>query len=239
MAGRRARQLPGVIGRRRSGPPTEEQWWEPNDQAFVQQPMLSRHDFPKGWRPAMMLNNQEALDPYADVEAADAIRRARAARVLTGLDEGAAYRARNHLLLVLRTEAFLRADEAGHRDAWHGDGPAALTATYRARWAEREVTPNWIETTVRRPGELPANVDPRIDWLRVEDHTDPKREGSVQIYEHLTLWCGRAHAVVTVRHGPEQHLEDMAQTVAEQLLARLELIPAAPGPPEGPSPAAP
>lgn len=173
----------------------------------------------------MMLNNQEALDPYGDVEAAAAIRRARADRVLTGLDEGAAYRSRNRQLLVLRTEAFVQGDEAAHRDAWHDDGPAALTATYKARWAEREVVPNWIETTVRRPGELPANVDPRIDWFRVEDHTDPKRQGIVQIYEHLTLWCGRAHAVVTVRHEPDHHLEEMAQKVAHRLLERLAVIP--------------
>ena len=129
----------------------------------------------------------------------------------------------------MRTEAFVDPVETAHRETWRSDGPAALTATYQARWAERDVRPNWIETTIRRPGELPAGVDARIDWLRVEDHTDPKREGVVRIYEHLTLWCGRPHAVITVRHEPDQHLEDMTLKVARALLGRLESIPPASG----------
>ena len=77
---------PGSRPRRReagaaAGRPDETPWWVPSDQSFVQQPMLSRRDFPKGWRPTMMLNNRELLDPYDGVEAAAAIRQARAARV--------------------------------------------------------------------------------------------------------------------------------------------------------------
>lgn len=199
----------------------------PGDQSFVQQPLLNRHDFPKGWRPTLMLNNQEVLDPYdgVEAEAAAAIRQARVARTLSALDEGVAYRARKPLLLVLRTEAFVDPDETAHRQAWRSEGPAALTATYQARWAERDMVPSWIETTLRRPGELPAGVDPRIDWFRVEDHTDPRRQGGVQIYEHLTLWCGRPHAVLTVRHEPDDHVEDMALKVARALLGRLETMP--------------
>jgi len=198
------------------------------DQEFVQRPLLSRWDFPKGWRPTMMLSNQEVLDPYGGVDAAAAVRRARAGRVLSALDEGVAYRSASRQLLVLRTEAFRDPDEQVHRQAWQADGSSALTATYRARWADRGVVPSWIETRIRRPGELPAGVDQRIDWLRVEDHTDPEREGVVTIYEHLTLWCGRAHAVVTVRHEPDQHLEEMTLAVASRLLERLGTLPPAP-----------
>ena len=138
-----------------------------------------------------MVNNLSLIDPYEGV-AAVAIRTARVARQLSALDEAVAFRAKHRQLLVLRTEMFVEQDETAHRAAWQADGPAVLTSTYQARWAEREVTPNWIETTVRPALELPDDVDPRIDWLRVEDHTDPRRSGVVSLYEHLTLWCGRA-----------------------------------------------
>jgi len=212
------------VARRRSGPADEDQWWEPADQAFVQAPVLNRRDFPKGWRPIPMVNNVEVLDPYAG-EGAAAIRAARAARVLSALDEGVAYRARNRQLLVLRIEAFADPDETAHRQTWLSDGPAALTATYQVRWSERDVVPNWIETRIRRPGDVPTDVDPRIDWLRVEDHTDPKRLGTVSIYEHLTLWCGRGHAVITLRHELDQQVDDVARKIAEGVLTTLEGLP--------------
>ena len=152
VAGRRAARVDG--SRRRSGPADEEVWWTPADQAFIQKPMLSRHDFPREWRPTIMLSNQEVLDPYEGVERGRSDPRARAARVMSALDEGVAYRSRNRRLLVLRTEAFVDPDESAHRGAWRSDGPAALTEMYKVRWTERDVVPNWIETTVRRPGEL-------------------------------------------------------------------------------------
>lgn len=222
MAGRRGRLDP--TKRRRSGPADEAPWWDPGDQAFIQEPLLSRRDFPKGWQSTTMLNNQELLDPYEGAEA-PRIRAARAARVLSALDEGVAYRARHRQLLVLRAEVFVQPDETDHRAAWRADGPTALTSTYRARWAERDVAPNWIETTVRSVTDRPADVDPRIDWFRVEDHTDPKRAGIVTIYEHLTLWCGRAHAVMTMRHEPDQQLDGIALQIGHALLHRLESVP--------------
>jgi len=66
-----------------------------------------------------------------------------------------------------------------------------------------------------------VKVDPRADWLRVEDHTDPRRQGVVSVYEHVTLWAGRAHAVVTVRHLVDQDLDVVVASVAAVLLARL------------------
>jgi hypothetical protein len=222
VLGRRARVAEPTS--RRSGPPDEERWWDPADQAFVEGPLLRALDFPKGWRATLMLNNSELLDPYEGADAV-AIRAVRAERVLSALDEGVAYRAKHRRLLVLRTEVFVEPDETAHRATWRRDGPSVLTSTYQARWAERDITPNWIETTIRRPSDLPSDVDPRVDWLRVEDHTDPKRAGAVTIYEHLTLWCERANAVLTVRHELDQPVEEMAVAVAHRLLNRLESVP--------------
>jgi hypothetical protein len=179
-----------------------------------------------------MINNSELIDPYEGVDAS-AIRAAREHRQLSALDDGVAYRSSQRQLLVLRTEMFVDPDEVAHRAAWHAEGTRVLTDTYRARWADREVTPNWIETTVRRPGDLPVPMDPRIDWYQVEDHTDPRRLGTVTLYEHVTLWCGRANAVVTVRHEPDDHPEAMTADIAHKLLARLAAAPRAGGaPPE-------
>lgn len=226
MIGRRSRVDRGV--RRRSGPADERRWWDPDDQAFIERPLFRRQDFPKGWRATIMVNNTELIDPYDGVDA-PAIRGAREHRRLSALDEGVAYRSTHRQLLVLRTEMFVDPDEAAHRAAWQAEGMRVLTDTYRARWAEREVTPNWIETTARRPGDVPAAVDLRIDWFQVEDHTDPRRHGTVTLYEHVTLWCGRAHAVVTVRHEPDDHPEAMTADIAHTLLARLAPAPRAGG----------
>ena len=100
-----------------------------------------------------MPNNVEVIDPFEGVSEADAVRRARQLRRITALDEGLAYRARDGALTVLRAEMFADPDETAHRAAWQSDGARVLTATYRTRWAEREVTPNFIETTVVGPGE--------------------------------------------------------------------------------------
>ena len=53
----------------------------------------------------------------------------------------------------------------------------------------------------------------------------PKRSGVVSLYEHLTLWCGRANAVVTVRHEHDQQVDFVAVEVAHRLLDRLESAP--------------
>ncbi len=226
MLGRRGRVDGGP--RRRSGPAAEEPWWDLEDQAFIEQPLLRRRDFVKGWQPTIMINNAELIDPYEGADA-PAIRAARSDRRLSALDEGVAYRAKHRLLLVLRTEMFADPDETRHRAAWQANAPSVLTSTYQARWAEREVAANWIETRVRPPTELPTEIDPRIDWLQVEDHTDPKRSGTVTLYEHVTLWCGRANAVVTVRHEHDQHVEPMTAEIGRRLLQRLESAPAAGG----------
>lgn len=222
MIGRRSR--PDRNAYRRSGPVDEQRWWDPADQAFIQQPLVRSRDFPKGWRPTVMLNNAELLDPYEGAEA-PALRALRATRVLTALDEGVAYRASHRQLLVLRTEMFADPDETEHRGAWQTDGPRVLADTYRTRWAERDVAPNWIETTIRRPPDTPADIDPRIDWFRIEDHTDPRRTGTVTLYEHLTLWRGRANAVITVRHEPDYHVDAIALAIAHTLIDRLAPVP--------------
>ncbi len=194
--------------------------------------MLRRRDFVKGWQPTIMINNRELIDPYDGVDAST-IRAARAARRLTALDEGVAYRSKLRQLLVLRTEVFFDPDETAHRTAWQADGLSVLTSTYQTRWAERDVTPNWIETRLRPATDLPGELDPRVDWLQVEDHTDPKRSGTVTLYEHVTLWCGRSHAVVTVRHEYDQQVEGMAIEIAHRLLDRLTSFPAGGGAPLG------
>lgn len=217
------RRSAGPARTRRSGPPDEERWWDEADQVIVEKTLLTLRDLPKRWRPMPMVNNAEMLDPFADVPAADAVRRARSTRRLTALDEGVAFQGKDSRLVVLRVEMFADPDEEGHRETWRRDGPAVLTATYKARWAERAHVANWIDVRARRSADLPAPLDPRIDWLRVEDHTDPSRRGVVRVYEHLSLWAGRAHAVVTVRHLLDQQLDEVAAAVGATVLDRLEV----------------
>ena len=120
----RRRDRPGVddAPRRRTGPADEEPWWDPADQAFVESPLIRGRDFPKRWRPALMPNNVEVIDPFDGVSEADAVRRARQLRRITALDEGLAYRGRDGALAVLRAEMFADPDEAAHRAAWQSDG---------------------------------------------------------------------------------------------------------------------
>ena len=68
------RRGPGGAPRRRSGPPDEEPWWAPVDQAFVEQPLLGRRDLGKGWTSLTMVNNAERLGPFGDDQASLAIR---------------------------------------------------------------------------------------------------------------------------------------------------------------------
>lgn len=148
-----------------------------------------------------MASNAERLDPFDGVDEADALRAARTERSLTGLDEGRAWHQRTERsLAVLRSERFATGTDHDHRQRWQRDGPVVLDAVWRARWLERDLTPGWIEC--RRVGgdATSAPVHQSVDWLRVEDHTDPSGAGDVTLYEHVTVWAGRSHAVLVVRH---------------------------------------
>ena len=173
-----------------------------------------------------MLNNVERADPWAGVEGAEGLRAARAERRLTGLDEGTAWRDRDRRLLVARVEVFADADEATHRAVWDAAGAPALEAAWRARWAERDVQAGWVEARRGPVVEDGPELDRRVDWFEVEDHTPPPgvAVGDVTIYHHLTVWAGRMHVVLTVRHplgDPPPGLHRLAATVADRASARL------------------
>jgi hypothetical protein len=178
---------------------------------------------PSKWKPTTMVNNVEVLDPYDGIEAAAGVEQARAERVRTALVEGAAWRGPNRQLAVLRVEAFAdRGPDAAvarsaHRSAWQRDGAACLLETWRQRWTDREVAPAWIEVTRRDD----IAVDPRIDWFRIEDHTDLADPADVQVYQHLTLWAGRGLAVVTVRHLLDTPVDEVASWFGDALLFHL------------------
>jgi hypothetical protein len=185
-----------------------------------------------------MVNNVERDDPFAgvDAEGAEAVRRARAARGLRALDEGRAWRRRRDgALVVLRLEAFADDPEAerAHRAAWHEHGEATLDALWRHRWAERGRAPGWIEAAWRPPDEWPPALaaEPAaageralsdvVDWIVVEDHTEAAARESVACYQHLTVWAGRGHAIVVVRHDLGDDLDAIAHRVAGQTRAAL------------------
>jgi hypothetical protein len=205
---------------RRTGPPDEERWWDPADQALVERPLLVPADFGPGWTADPMLNNAERFEPLADDADSLAIRAARDGRGRTGLDEGRAWRRRRTATLaVLRLEVFAVADERAHRAAWHHHAEASLDATWRARWAERGVVAGWIESRwVDRDDDGAGPADDAVDWIRIEDHTDPSGAGRVTVYEHLTVWAGRRHATLTMRHDLDT---DVSTAAAAVLLARL------------------
>jgi hypothetical protein len=168
-----------------------------------------------------MINNVEVLDPYEGIEAARELVESRARRHRTALVEGDAWRGPRRQLAVLRVEAFAdrEPDLADHRAAWTRDGALCLVETWRQRWAEREVEPGWIEAT--RRDDVDVDVDPRIDWLRIEDHTDLADPSDVSVYQHLTLWAGRGVAVVTLRHLLDTPVDDAALWFGDVVLARL------------------
>lgn len=152
-----------------------------------------------------MPNNRERLDPLGDDPDSAVVRQARSERRMTGLDEGRAWRQRTHgSLAVLRVEVFADPDAGSHRRAWRDHAVASLEATWRARWRERELVPGWIEARWIDPTTIPAGPSPpvgeAVDWLRIEDHTDPSGAGRVMLYQHLMLWAGRTSATLTVRH---------------------------------------
>ena len=171
-----------------------------------------------------MINNEERLDPLGDDPASEEVRAARSERSLTALDEGQAWRRRRDgALAVVRAEVFASADDAVHRAAWRARGAESLDATWRARWRERDQVPGWIEARPRTPDTWPvldrrrlAAVGDRwaeaIDWFGVEDHTDRSGSGQVICYQHLTVWAGRAHGTLTVRHalGSDLSVEALA-----------------------------
>lgn len=161
----------------------------------------------RGWVDIEMTANVERLDPFDGVSQAEAVRSARLGRTLTALDEGRTWRQRTvGSLAVLRLERFASADESEHRRAWRDDATACLEAVWRVRWTERDRAPGWIEA---RPwlGEgpvgdvaTPDRVEDWCDWYRIEDHTDPGNSQTVTCYEHLTIWGGRSHAILVIRH---------------------------------------
>ncbi len=229
MALRRSRG-PGAP-RRRTGPEGEAPWWDDHDQAFVEQPVLGRRDLPRGWQTIPMPNNAERLDPYGDDPDSEAIRAVRTARVLTALDEGAAWRQRKEqVLLVARVETFADADDRSHRTAWQAHGTACLDAVWRQRWRERDVAPGWIEARWKADDDIGAAAPPddearaalgQIDWITVEDQTGTSGSGVVQRYEHLSVWCGRGLVTVTVRHDDALDLDPIAVRAALAAYRRL------------------
>ena len=202
---------------RRTGPAGEARWWVPADQAFAEQPVLSRADLGKGWQSVEIPSNEERLDPYGDDPASDAIRVVRGTRTLTALDEGAAWRVRTAgVLAVARVEVFADADHQAHRAAWQEYGVACLDAVWRARWTERDRVPGWIEARARAD-----RSDATTDWMTVEDQTGTAESGTVSLYEHLTIWQGRAVCTFTVRHDLADDREPAAAAAAHAIARHL------------------
>lgn len=239
MSPGRWRRGAGATGRRRPGSAPPAPWRDPTDQALAERGHLARADLGRGWIDVPMVNNAERLDPLGTDDASAVVRAAREARRVTALDEGRAWRQRTEgSLAVLRVEIFTSGDEVEHRAAWRAHAEDSLDATWRERWREREVTPGWVEARwVDAAGhperfvapEVRADLSPAalaavvggIDWLRVEDHTDPTGEGRVTVYEHLTAWAGRAHGTLTVRHDHAHELDVVAGRAAGTLWRRL------------------
>ena len=228
--GLRRRAGSEVVAQRRTGPADEDHWWIDADQAFVERPLLAPKDWGRGWRTVPMWNNAERLDPYGSDEHSELIRAARSGRRLTALDEGAAWRLRREqVMAVARVEVFDTTDSAAHRAAWRDHSCACLDAVFRERWRERDRVPGWIEARPK-PDEAvaPLAVDDgwraaldQIDWLTVEDHTGSEESASVTSYEHLTIWCGRAIATLTVRHDAALDLDASSAGAAMAAYRRL------------------
>lgn len=227
MIGRRRRNP--EAGGRRSGPIDEHPWWDPTDQRAVEAVTVRPATFGRGWVDIVMTANAERLDPFEGVLEADGVRQARAHRGLTALDEGRTWRQRSvGSLAVLRLERFASADEVEHRQAWRGSATACLEAVWRARWIERDRPPGWIEARPWHPEEEsvgvrrePVTVADWCDWYRIEDHTDPGGTQAVTCYEHLTIWSGRSHAVLVVRHDLGVDVHEVAHRVGEAVQVAL------------------
>jgi hypothetical protein len=171
-----------------------------------------------------MVNNEERLDPYGDDSHSQALRLAREARTLTALDEGQAWRRRKDgSLLVARVEVFAAADTEAQRQAWSEHGAACLDALWRQRWRERDREPGWIEARWRAATERPASlIDPGgLDWLTIEDQTGSAETEIVTMYEHLTVWSGRALVTLTIRHRQGEDLDAVAVAAVNTVGRRL------------------
>ena len=180
-----------------------------------------------------MINNEDRREPFGSDAASAVVHEARAARRPAGLDDGRAWRHRDgHRLVVVRVERYLDPDEAAHREAWQVHGRAALEATWRERWAERDVVSGWIEARLVPPAERPDPLHafaeaPRapgvvsdVDWIQVEDHTDVGGRGDVTLFQHVTAWLGRTQLTVTVRHPLGDDLAPLAARAVAEAHAR-------------------
>jgi hypothetical protein len=215
-------------------------WWDPIDQDRVEAPLLRRRELGKGWIPTRLINNAEQLDPHGEGADGDALRACRAARQLSALDEGGAWRHRRTLALVVtRVEAFARVDEGAHRLAWRERGASSLDELWRQRWRERDREPGWIEArwldhrdrvpplgvagSEATPDDLGVDraVADAVDWIRIEDQTATPDTGRVACFEHLTVWVGRAIATIVVRHDQVDDLAAVAARAASLAHARL------------------
>ena len=175
-----------------------------------------------------MLNNAELLEPLGGDAASVEVSEARRARKLTALNDGVAWRRREgNVLAVLRVEIYADQDpgkeRVAHRNAWTVQAEASLDATWRERWADRGVTPGWIEARWVVPADRPEPPSlgsaADVDWLRVEDHTGDRM--SVAVYEYLTVWAGRSQGTLTIRHEHTLNLDAEAAGAASALHASL------------------
>ena len=214
-------------------------WWVDADQTFAEQLPFATRDLGRGWQTVPMPNNAERLDPYGSDEASQLLRSAREERVLTALDEGAAWRHRkDRVLIVARVEVFSLADDRAHRSLWQEHATRCLDAVWRERWQEREVEPGWIEA--RWKPEHAGAVGPhdgdhedrgadaehdaaerQIDWITVEDHTSTSVSGIVDRYEHVTMWCGRAVATLTIRHDDAIDVDEVTHDASMATYRRI------------------
>lgn len=186
-----------------------------------------------------MVNNVERSQPFGDDPDSAVIEAARVARVLTGLDEGRAWRHRDAgSLVVIRSEVY--ADEGddlanAHRSAWRGHAERALDATWRERWRERDQEPGWIEArwvladdAGGEGGPRAPALEPGCDWVRIEDHTSARHssrgaDGEVTVYEHLTVWGPRRQVTVVVRHDVGLDLDDVVVRCATEVVRRTSI----------------
>ena len=94
-----------------------------DDQRFAEGYLLAGRDFPKGWRPLIMMQNVERFDPWEGVDEAAACRRlasiAGSPRSTKARRSGIG-RAR---CAVLRVEVFADQDATEHRARWRSDAP--------------------------------------------------------------------------------------------------------------------
>jgi hypothetical protein len=208
--------------------------------------VLTAKDLGRGWISVPMVNNEARREPFGHDEASLVLETVRQRRRPTGLHEGRAFRHRDSgALCVVRSEVFADAapvgDEvigpggdpvAAHRAAWAELGEAALDATWRQRWRERDRRPAWIEARwVHRPGDRTGPLgDPtggEVDWLRIEDHTPavepeaPGGAGEVTVYDYVTVWAGRRQVTLVVRHPLGLDLDDAVLAATRRVLTRL------------------